>query len=80
MQNALTPVERKLLGVLIVMSKSDGIVTDFMENIVKKMGYRGTGGSTTYALQGLQMKNHIAIEHIPKRYSREKWRIKVLTV
>lgn len=62
LKTGLGKVERKVLGALMLLTDDDYIVRAKLKDIAKAMGYKGGGGVITYALQSLDMKNHISIE------------------
>lgn len=51
--------ERKCLGALVLSSCNDMTVKISTHELANKMGYKKTGGTITYALQMLEMKNYI---------------------
>lgn len=60
MQN-LGEVERKLLGALLMMADSNGLVNAFMYEVANKMGYKTSGGQVTMALKSLEMKDYVVL-------------------
>lgn len=59
----LNPVERKVLGALLILSDNDMQLTAGMNDIAEVMGYRSAGGAITFALRALEMKNFITRNH-----------------
>lgn len=61
MSNHLSTIERKMLGALMLIMNEEYKVHTSMIDLARMMGYKATGGALTFALQALEMKNHIAV-------------------
>lgn len=55
----LGTAERKVLGALILLSNDNLTVRASKRELAVAMGYKSHGGTISYALQMLEMKNHI---------------------
>lgn len=57
----LRPVEKKVLGALLMLSDANMKVKATKKALATSMGYKASGGIITYAIQSLEMKNYITI-------------------
>lgn len=67
MSKNLSVIERKMLGALIQLMNDEMFVHVSMIDLARRMGYTATGGGLTFALQALEMKNHIAITQLAEK-------------
>jgi hypothetical protein len=57
----LRPIEKKVLGAMLILSDEDMNLKATMKNIATVMGYKEAGGALTFAIQALEMKNLIDV-------------------
>lgn len=57
----LRVIEKKVLGALLILANDQMEVKASKGEIAKVMGYKKTGGAITFAIDALEMKNHITI-------------------
>lgn len=59
----LRPVEKKVLGAMLILTDSEMVVNASMAKLATTMGYKQPGGALTNAIQALEMKNFITSEN-----------------
>lgn len=52
-------VEQRLLGSMLLLASPEGIVVADNGQLARKMGYKTSGGSVTYAIKMLEINNYI---------------------
>lgn len=57
----LGEIQRKVLSALLRLASNENIARTTHKEIAETMGWNGTGGSITSALELLEIKNYIAI-------------------
>lgn len=79
MQYSLNKTERRVLGALLQMSGSDGIVEATQVRIAEQIGYKRQGGIISLAFRTLEMMNYIVVLRHGRAGDRVNWyKIKVL--
>jgi hypothetical protein len=52
-------IEQKLLGSMLLLANDEGKLTANNTVLARKMGYKTSGGSITYAIKMLEINNYI---------------------